>query len=61
MPIPDDARYGKDCSPQSRKEDVAYDMPKPIVTLKDEKEVDKAAGLIGSGTRGAADVAPAGD
>ena len=40
MPIPDDARYGKDCSPQSRKEDVVYEYDVAPESLAKEAERD---------------------
>ena len=36
MPIPDDARFGPACDPQSRKEGVAYDSDTSPTSLAEE-------------------------
>ena len=56
MPIPDDARYVKDCSPQSRKEDVVYPLDVSPRSLAEEKEWAEKYGLPSAGTRGNTDI-----
>ena len=56
MPIPDDARFGPSTDPQSRKEDVAYDLDVSPRSLAEEKEWAEKYGLPSAGTRGNVDI-----